>query len=149
MGCQQRRDGYIRKSLPLFCFVLSSPPLNSGLYLHLLLAPGHFSSSSDPFSMSLISGLVSEHLVSVCQIQKEDINSSCFGTLTLFSICPCYHFFALSFSPHYLLFSLTPQPLTSRLLHFCFSPPSHRSFLQRVAQSRLSDTEMMQKDKTI
>lgn len=71
-------------------------------------------------------------------------------SFTLF-ICLCYRFFALSF-PRYLLFGLLPltrQRLPSSRLHFCFSPLCHRSLLQRVAPSRLSDTEMMQKDKTI
>lgn len=123
-----------------------SPPLNSGLP-----AAENFCSFSDPFSFSLISVLVYKHLVAVCQIQREDINSSHFWKPYTF-ICPRYRFFALSFPPRYLfscLLPLTRQPLPSRRLQFCFSPLCHRSLLQRVAQSRLSDTEMMQKDKTI
>lgn len=135
------------------CFVLLSPPLNSGLPLHLLLAAGHFSSFTDPFSMSLISVLVYEHLVTACQIQKEDINSSCFGTLTLSSICPRYRFLCLVISSSLSLSQSptthsTASPITSAA--FLFFPSESSIFSAACGSvSPLSDTEMMQKDKTI
>lgn len=59
-------------------------------------------------------------------------------------------FLCLSFPPRYLFFSLLPltrQLLPSRLLRFCFpSHLCHRSLLQLVPQSHLSDTEMMGKN---
>lgn len=138
MSCQQRQDGYIGKTLPLFCFVLFSPPLNSGLHLHLLLSAGHFSSFSDPFSVSLISVHVYELLVTVCQIQKEDINSSCFGTLSLsvrvIVSLPCHFLLTISFSVSYHSF----DSLYHHVGRNTVFPLSHRSLLQRVAQSRLS-----------
>ena len=106
VDCQQRWDGCTGKALLLLLLLLLSPPLNSGL-----LAAGRSSSLCDPFSVSLISVLVYEYLVTVCQIQKEDINSSRFGTLTLFFslIRPRYRFFASSFPPRYLF----PRPPTT------------------------------------
>lgn len=131
VDCQQRWDGCTGKALLLLLLLLLSPPLNSGL-----LAAGRSSSFCDPFSVSLISVLVYEYLVTVCQIQKEDINSSRFGTLTLFFLLsgrvivslPCHFLLAIS-SPG--LQPLTRQPPPSRRLQFCFFPAlCHRSLLQ-------------------
>ena len=134
VDCQQRRDGYTGKALLLLLLLLLllSPPLNSGL-----LAAGRSSSFCDPFSVSLISVLVYEYLVTVCQIQREDINSSRFGTLTLFFfplIGPRYRFFALSFPPRYLFprpptTHSTASPITPATVLF-FPPLCHRSLLQ-------------------
>lgn len=134
--------------IPSFLFELSPH--------HLLLTAGHHSSLSDPLSVSLIIVLVYKHLVTVFQLQNEDKNSTCSGTPHTFLCLSVSSFLCLVIFSSLSLFqspttNSPASPITSSTVQFFFffTPLCHRSLLQSVAQSRLSDTEMMQKDKTI
>lgn len=116
------KDGEIGKA-----FFFSSLEY-TGLHFHHLRAAGHFSSFSDLFSISLISALVYKHLVTVCQIQKEDINSSCFVTLTLYLS-------ALSFL---CLVISSVSPFWSPTTHSTASPIMSATFLFFPSVSSIS-----------
>lgn len=132
--------------------LLFSSLLNSGLHFHLFLGAGHFSSFTDPFSVSPISALDS---TCHCLSDVGDINSSCFGTpytflyplpVRVIIFLPCHFLLTISFSVSF--HHSTASPITSATF-LLFSSVSSISSAQYVSVSPLSDTEMMQKDKTI